>query len=321
MSSFVTVIPARGGSKGIIRKNLQTVGGLPLISRAARQALKAETGPVIVSSDDRDILDEAIDCGACVHKRSPETSGDCASSESVLLEVVRSWKKLPDYLIFCQCTAPFMLAEDIAGTAKSVVESGADCGLACCEFHRFLWKNTNEAYGVNHDCRKRSLRQQRDKEYLEAGSVYVMRTKGFLEHKHRFFGKIAIYEIPECRSMEIDTVEDLQIARQLAPLFDPPPVGQVIYVDIDETLCITPPSRDYRDAVPVRDAIRRVNNLHTENTIVCWTARGTMTGEDHEEMTKQQLNSWGVKYDKLVLGKPAYGWLYDDKAMPSIGLK
>ena len=93
----------------------------------------------------------------------------------------------------------------------------------------------------------------------------------------------------------------------------------IIYVDIDETICRSPESRDYSKAIPIVDHITRINNLYDAgNTIVYWTARGTVTGIDHYELTKNQLEKWGVKYHKLILGKPAYDILIDDKAINNI---
>ncbi|MCI5122975.1 MAG: hypothetical protein D3925_00490 [Candidatus Electrothrix sp. AR5] len=59
------------------------------------------------------------------------------------------------------------------------------------------------------------MHQQRDNQFVEAGAVYVMRTAGFIEKKHRFFGKTVLYEIPEERCFEIDEPVDLIIAAQL----------------------------------------------------------------------------------------------------------
>lgn len=88
----------------------------------------------------------------------------------------------------------------------------------------------------------------------------------------------------------------------------------IIYVDIDETICKTPASRNYYDAVPIMKHIEKVNKLYDEgNTIVYWTARGTMTGIDWRKCTEDQFKKWGVKYHDLKFGKPNYDLFIDDK--------
>jgi len=87
-----------------------------------------------------------------------------------------------------------------------------------------------------------------------------------------------------------------------------------IFVDIDETICITPASRDYSEATPLLNHIEKINKLYDEgNTIIYWTARGTETGIDWVEVTVNQFNDWGVKYHDLMFDKPAYDLFIDDK--------
>ena len=82
----------------------------------------------------------------------------------------------------------------------------------------------------------------------------------------------------------------------------------IIYVDIDETICFTPNSRDYSLAEPYLDKIQKINNLYDQgHEIIYWTARGRVTKIDWYKVTKNQLDSWGAKYHKLdVTSKPHY---------------
>ena len=90
----------------------------------------------------------------------------------------------------------------------------------------------------------------------------------------------------------------------------------LIYIDIDETICISPKNRDYTMASPIEENIDKANKLYDEgNTITYWTARGSGSGIDWREVTEQQLNKWGVKYHELKLGKPIYDLFIDDKNM------
>ena len=97
---------------------------------------------------------------------------------------------------------------------------------------------------------------------------------------------------------------------------------KVIYVDIDETICHRETSRDfgvvhdYCKAQPIQENIEQINKLYDEgNTIVYWTARGSRKQINWEELTKQQLDSWGAKYHELKVDKPCYDLFIEDKAL------
>ena len=88
----------------------------------------------------------------------------------------------------------------------------------------------------------------------------------------------------------------------------------IIYVDIDETICKTPESRDYSLAIPIEKNINKINNLYDNgHTIIYLTARGTGSGIDWRSVTENQFKKWGVKCHELKLGKPIYDLFIDDK--------
>ena len=92
----------------------------------------------------------------------------------------------------------------------------------------------------------------------------------------------------------------------------------IIFVDIDETICYYEGKRDYKLAKPYYNRIEKVNNLYDKgNTIVYWTARGTITQNNWFNVTLNQLNSWGCKFHELRMGKPAYDLFIDDKNINS----
>lgn len=91
-----------------------------------------------------------------------------------------------------------------------------------------------------------------------------------------------------------------------------------IFIDIDETVCVTPVSRDYRLARPIGPNITKANALYDAgHHITYWTARGTTTGIDWRALTERQLRTWGAKYHELRMGKPAYDVFIDDKVLNS----
>jgi N-acylneuraminate cytidylyltransferase len=219
---LVAIIPARGGSKGIPRKNVTLLAGKPLLAWMVEAALAAlGTGNVYVSTDDPEIAAVAEQYGAAVVWRPAEISGDTASSELALLHALdyleRHSGRRPEITVFLQCTAPLTLPQDILGTIQVLLDGKADTALAVTPFHYFLWRvdESSQAVGVNHDRRVRRMRQEREPEYLEAGAVYVMRTQGFKRAEHRFFGKTALYVMPSSRCLEIDEPVDLEMAEML----------------------------------------------------------------------------------------------------------
>ena len=223
--SCCAVIPARGGSKGIIGKNLRIVGGKPLIAHtilAAKAARAVER--VIVSTDDPAIAEVSQQYGAQIVWRPLELASDTASSEAALLHALEHLESkegyVPELLAFLQCTSPLTAPEDIDGTIELLLQEAADSALSGARFHYFLWRKTStgtgaEVDGINHDKRVRPRRQDREAEFLETGAVYAMRAAGFRKSKHRFFGKTVMYETPADRVCEIDETVDLHVAEVL----------------------------------------------------------------------------------------------------------
>lgn len=88
-------------------------------------------------------------------------------------------------------------------------------------------------------------------------------------------------------------------------------------VDIDNTICVSKNS-DYTLSEPMHDRIKIINQLYSQgHYIVYWTARGSNSGKDWSELTKQQLQNWGCLHHELHMGKPAYDVWIDDKAINS----
>ncbi|MGW2044006.1 cytidylyltransferase domain-containing protein [Streptomyces sp. NPDC001858] len=225
----LAVIPARGGSKGVPAKNLASVGGIPLVARAVRECLAARlVTDVVVSTDDQAIAAAARQAGAEVVLRPAAIAGDTATSEAAVahaLDVHEALHGAPvDVVLLVQCTSPFLVREDVDGVAAAVVENGADTAVTVAPFHGFVWRDADQpaegGTGVNHDKSYRPRRQDRPQDYLETGAAYAMRTKGFREHGHRFFGRTELVRTDPARVLEIDDPHDLARARALAQVFD-----------------------------------------------------------------------------------------------------
>ena len=92
----------------------------------------------------------------------------------------------------------------------------------------------------------------------------------------------------------------------------------IYYIDIDETICKYDSNRDYSLANPISENIEKINRIYDEgHTVVYWTARGTQTGIDWSEITRNQLEEWGAKFTEFKMGKPHYDIFICDKAINS----
>ena len=237
----VAIIPARGGSKGVPRKNVQRVGGIPLIERAVRAAAAASAVDlVVVSTDDDEIAAVSEAAGARVIRRPPEIAGDTASSESALLHVLDELAaagQSVDTVVFVQATSPFIPSAGIEEAVAHIREDRFDSVFSAHETYGFLWRraDNDDAAAINHDAAHRPRRQDREPHYLETGAFYAFRADGFRDAQHRFFGRIGIVEVPELTAIEIDDAQQLAAASALASLIDEPePIAaKVVVTDFD----------------------------------------------------------------------------------------
>ncbi|HCG5284342.1 acylneuraminate cytidylyltransferase family protein [Vibrio parahaemolyticus] len=218
--NVVAIIPARGGSKGIPKKNIKELNGKPLIAYSIEQALSTgNIDRVVVSTDCEQIAMISAHYGAEVVKRPEHISGDFASSEDALIHVVRElagvgWEAT--HIVFLQCTSPIRGETDIADCVELVLSERFDSALSVVENHKFLWRTNTEglAKPVNYDPLNRKMRQE-IKEYQENGSIYVMKNRDLLDTKCRLNGRIGLHVMNEITGFEIDTPIDFNIIEQL----------------------------------------------------------------------------------------------------------
>lgn len=208
---------------GLPRKNIKPFNGAPLIARAITASLDARSiSQVYVSSDDDEIRSIAEKYGALTVIRPEEISGSTASSESALVHALAVIKaqtqKLPDVVVFLQCTSPFTTSAQIDEVVNQLLLSGADSAFAAIEDHGFIWEVASDgtAAGITHDhTQPRQRRQDMSPRYRESGAVYAMRVKPFLEQENRFCGKTILVPV-DMPNVEIDTIEDWHIAENYA---------------------------------------------------------------------------------------------------------
>ena len=216
-SGALALIPARGGSKGIPGKNLQPVGGVPLIGRTVAAArASARVGQVVVSTDDDAIAAAAKAHGAEVIRRPERIAGDTASSESALLhalDVLEQHQALPPQLVFLQCTSPFTQGAQIDRVLAALDNPEVNSSFAVAPWHGFLWRH--DGRGINHDPQQpRQRRQDLEPAFLETGAIYAMNTAAFRASGSRFCAPWQPVVIDDS-GPEIDTPADLALCQAM----------------------------------------------------------------------------------------------------------
>lgn len=214
----LAIIPARGGSKGILGKNLLPFCGKPLLAWSIEQALRSKyIKSVYVSSDDDEILKVAESYGAIGIKRPKELATDTSTSEEALLHALNyieagSDQRI-DVVVFLQATSPVRKTEDIDNAIEKFLSEGADSLFSAAVLEDFcIWgfrDNRLESITFNH--RNRGLRQDREPSYLENGSIYIFKPEILRKYNNRLGGKIVMYSMEYWKSFEIDKIEDIEI--------------------------------------------------------------------------------------------------------------
>jgi N-acylneuraminate cytidylyltransferase len=215
--SVAAIIPARGGSKRIPQKNLQVLAGKPLIVHTIEHALAASlVEAVYVSTEDPEIARVSRKAGALVIERPASLADDQVSSEAALLhalEVIREARgDDPDVLVFLQCTSPIRRHDDIDNAVRMVTEGKADTVFSACKNSSLLWRHRDGAWhSLNYDYRNRQRDQDFPLEVRENGSIYALKPWVLRRFKNRLGGRIAVYEMDDWCSFQVDEPKDLKL--------------------------------------------------------------------------------------------------------------
>lgn len=218
---ILCIIPVRGGSKGVPRKNVRKVAGRPLVVWTIEQALAATANlDVLVSTDDPEIARVARDAGADVpFLRPAELAQDETPTEPVVQHAIdfRTAQGLrPDAVMLLQATSPIRQPDTLDRAVNQFVESGVDSMVGVVPVAPFIWELTDPpraAYRVEARPRRQDMGPT-DKRYRETGSLYVTRPEIYEQHDNRLGGNIGLFIMAEEEGVDIDTLQDLELAER-----------------------------------------------------------------------------------------------------------
>ena len=226
-NKVLAIIPARGGSKGIPRKNIRPFLGKPLIEYSIKLALSCkEIDKVIVTTDDEEIAEVALKYGADVVPQEGVEGEENVnipydlSKDSYLksgLNEIRKKRFEPEHIIFIQCTSPLTSSEDLTNAYGLFLSEKLD-SLASVTSGRggfkcggFMWDQNGPLF----DPKSRKKRQDLPELYLENGAFWIFSAEGLSKQENRLHGKMGMYLMPTIRSFEIDEPEDFEIVTHL----------------------------------------------------------------------------------------------------------
>ena len=219
--SVLGITMARGGSKGVPRKNLRMVAGKELIRWTIEEARKCSLlTRYVVSTDDLEIRKIAEEYGAELEFMEPYSDGTNPLIERLqyVVKGLESRGEKYDIVADIRCTNPLKTSNDIDGMIHMLLDTGADvvCGITRLEDHhpsRIKMMLPDKRLVDVWPEPKSGLRQDLTPDvYIRNGSVYVVRTEALMRGIHFSGGDIRGYELPLERSLNIDSEFDLKVA-------------------------------------------------------------------------------------------------------------
>jgi len=219
-NSILAIIPARSGSKGIKKKNLQKIGNLSLVEIAIKNAEKSKyLDKIVLTTDDPKILKlqsryEKIN----FVKRKKKLANDNSKMIDVVLDIYKKIKCNFDYILIIQVTCPFRTSRDIDFSIKKLTGTNADTLISVTKMEDFhparMYKMKNKFLIPINKFKSTMNRQLLPSVYHRNGLIYLFKSKNLKFNS--FYGKkIISYSIPKSRSLNIDDPIDLIYARSL----------------------------------------------------------------------------------------------------------
>jgi CMP-N-acetylneuraminic acid synthetase len=220
---IIGLIPVRGGSKGIPRKNLQNINGIPLVAHKIIQAKKSLCNEVWVSTEDEEIKKVAAEFGASLINRPIDLATDEASTDSVLKHAVKILKvSKEDVLVLLQATSPLIKLESINNCINKLINN-ARLGsvLTLRESHPFMWVTKDDLIWEpsGHERQVRKRRQELDVSGWETGGCYAIKIGHFKEKNVRYPEPTGAVAVSHLESLDIDTIDELETASQILKIY------------------------------------------------------------------------------------------------------
>ncbi len=218
--TFLAVIPARGGSKGLPKKNIKNLCGKPLIAWSIEAGLNSKyIDEVMVTTDDKEIADISRQYGANVpFLRPKELASDTSPTFDAIKHTIDFYKeKLNiefDYIVLLEPTSPLREKEDIDNMIKKLVqfEDETDSIISIGEVHEHpsIMKRVdkNQIKSFCKELEVKTRRQDNDKAYFPYGVAYIVKTKNLLSEKTFYTLRNTFYEIKRYQCYEIDDIYD-----------------------------------------------------------------------------------------------------------------
>jgi len=222
--NIIAIIPARGSSKGIPRKNIRLLCGKPLIAYTIEAALSSKyIDKAVVSTEDGEIAKIAREYGAEVIERPLELAQDDTPSLPVFQQVIKHLEEVrkfhPDIIVILQPTSPLRTVDDIDGAIEKFLSVDCDSVVSVCQAsHPPQWMYTLEGDRVTpviEGAKKITRRQDVPKVYQLNGAVYVTRRDIIMKENRVLGGDMRAYIMPVERSVDIDTELDFKLAELL----------------------------------------------------------------------------------------------------------
>lgn len=214
---IIAVIPARGGSKGIPRKNLRLINGRPLISYAIRNAIESRyVTDVIVSTDSDEIAYEAEQCGAEVVRRDESISNDVTTLDPVIYDAVLKAEAMKrcafDVVVTMQPTSPLLRLQTLDGAIEAFLKEGCDTVISVVNKPHLAWGKKDDTIVPLYVERKN--RQLLPPHYLETGAFLICK-RNIITPVSRIGENVSVYEVDEDESIDIDTKNDWVVSEAL----------------------------------------------------------------------------------------------------------
>ncbi|NQU99342.1 MAG: acylneuraminate cytidylyltransferase family protein [Parcubacteria group bacterium] len=217
---IISIIPARGGSKRLPRKNILSLAGKPLIAYSIEQSLKSEyIDKTIVSTEDKEIAEISKKYGAEVIERPKELATDEATTLVVLqhvLSVLKEQNYNPDILVLLQPTSPLRKTSQIDESIKKLIDNNANIVASVSELHigyKWLLEIKNQKlHFISENNLEDTRTQDQKKAYELNGAIFVYKTKIVLDSKiYNFNDNCLPLIIDKKTSMDIDEPLDLEL--------------------------------------------------------------------------------------------------------------